>query len=41
VTNWDAIALTTLGLLAVAFGWWLVWKQAFVASLSAWGRPDW
>ncbi|MFC6953063.1 hypothetical protein [Halorubellus litoreus] len=38
VTNWDAVALTALGVLAVAVGGSLVWKQAFRASLAAWGR---
>ncbi|NHN40832.1 hypothetical protein G9C85_04185 [Halorubellus sp. JP-L1] len=38
VTNWDAVAFTGLGGLAVVAGAWLVWQQVFVASLLAFAQ---
>ncbi|WP_458210805.1 hypothetical protein [Haladaptatus sp. NG-SE-30] len=32
-THWDAVGVTVLGLLAVAFGSWLVWKQLYIARV--------
>ena len=34
-THWDAVAITTLGLLAVGFGGWLIWKQIYVTRVLA------
>ena len=34
-THWDAVGITLLGLLAVGFGGWLVWKQVYVARVLA------
>lgn len=34
-THWDAVGITTVGLLAVGFGGWLLWKQVYVARVLA------
>lgn len=34
-THWDAVAVTTLGLLALSFGGWVLWKQVYTARVLA------
>ena len=34
-TNWGAVGLTVLGLLAVSYGGWLLWKQVYVTQVLA------
>ncbi|WP_135304875.1 hypothetical protein [Haloarcula amylovorans] len=34
-TNWDAVGLTVLGLVAISFGGWLVWRQAYITRVLA------
>lgn len=34
-TNWGAVGLTVLGLIAVSYGSWLLWKQAFIRRVLA------
>lgn len=34
-TNWSAVGLTVLGLLAISYGGWLLWKQAYVRRVLA------
>ena len=34
-TNWDAVGLTVLGLIAVSYGGWLLWKQAYTTRVLA------
>lgn len=32
-THWDAVAITLLGLIAIGFGGWLVWKQVYITRV--------
>ncbi|WP_265108849.1 hypothetical protein [Halosolutus halophilus] len=34
-TNWDAVGLTVLGLSAVSYGGWLLWKRAYITRVLA------
>lgn len=33
--NWEGIGLTLLGLTAISFGGWLLWKQVYIARVRA------
>lgn len=33
--HWNAIGLTVIGLIAVGFGGWLIWKQVYIARVLA------
>lgn len=37
-TNWGAIGLTVLGLLAISLGGWLIWKQFYIRLVLASAR---
>ena len=32
-THWDAVGITILGLIAISFGGWLIWKQVYIARV--------
>jgi hypothetical protein len=34
-TNWGGVGLTVLGLVAVSYGGWLLWKQAYITRVLA------
>lgn len=34
-TNWGAVGLTVLGLVAISLGGWLLWKQAYITRVLA------
>lgn len=34
-TQWDAVGLTILGLIAISLGGWLIWKQIYIARVLA------
>lgn len=34
-TNWGAVGLTVLGLVAVSYGSWLLWQQAYITRVLA------
>lgn len=34
-TNWSGVGLTLLGLLAISYGGWLLWKQSYLTRLLA------
>ncbi|WP_227357326.1 hypothetical protein [Haladaptatus salinisoli] len=34
-THWDAVGITILGLIAISFGGWLLWKQIYIARVFA------
>jgi hypothetical protein len=34
-THWDAVAITSLGLLGIGLGVWLIWKQVYIGRVLA------